>query len=128
MLGQTDVYENVKSSNCLPDHKFSEIRWDDNTKEKNPDEMTDEEIKEKFQLLSNQRNLQKREICRNCFQTGKRGVIFGIPYYYSGTDNWDDKIPPKGKEAEKGCYGCPWYDIALWRKKVKELIDKEKRK
>lgn len=72
VLGQKDVYEDVKSTNCLPDHKFSEIRWDDNTKEANLDSMTDEEIKKKFQLLSNQRNLQKREVCRKCYQTRKK--------------------------------------------------------
>lgn len=30
--------------NCLPDHKFSEIRWDADTKAENPDNMTNEEI------------------------------------------------------------------------------------
>jgi len=52
VLGGIDVYENVQSKNVLPDHKFSEIRWDDNTKAENPDEMTDEEIRNKFQLLT----------------------------------------------------------------------------
>ena len=83
--------------------------------------MSDEEIKEKFQLLTNQRNQQKREICRNCFQTGKRGVIYGIPYYYKGNENWDERIPKIGKQAEKGCIGCPWYDIQKWKE---HLIDK----
>ena len=78
--------------------------------------MTDEEIRQKFQLLTNQRNQQKREVCRTCFQTGKRGSLFGIPYYYEGTENWDTSIPQKGKEAEKGCIGCPWYDIQEWRR------------
>ena len=31
VLGNIDVYEDVYSPHCLPDHKFSEIRWDDNT-------------------------------------------------------------------------------------------------
>ena len=101
------MYENVKSPHCLPDHKFSEIRWDENTKSENPDNMTDKEIQQKFQLLTNQRNQQKREICRKCYQTGKRGVIFGIPFYYKGNENWDESIPKTGKDAEKGCVGCP---------------------
>lgn len=122
VLGGIDVYENKLSRNCLPDHKFSEIRWDDNTKSENPETMTDKEIRDKFQLLSNQRNQQKREVCRNCFQTGKRGIIYGIQYYYSGTDIWDPKIPKKGKAAEKGCIGCPWYDIDRWRKELVRLI------
>ena len=106
----------------IPDHKFSEVRWDEDTKGENPDSMTDEEIIKKFQLLDNQRNQQKREICRKCFQTGKRGKIFGIDYYVQGTDTWDSSIPTTGKDAEKGCLGCPWYDIEEWRRNINELI------
>ena len=115
VLKGIDAYENKFNKNCLPDHKFSEIRWDNDTKSKNPDNMTDEEIRAKFQLLTNQRNQQKREICRHCFQTGERGTIFGIEYFYKGTKKWDNTIPQKGKLAEKGCIGCPWYDIQKWR-------------
>ena len=118
VLGGVDVYEGTFCAHCLPDHKFSEIRWDKNTKSENPDTMSDEEIRKKFQLLTNQRNQQKREICRTCFQTGKRGSIYGIPFYYHGDENWDDSIPVKGKDAEKGCIGCPWYDIAEWKKQL----------
>lgn len=117
-----DVYENVFSSHCLPDHKFSEIRWDENTKSENLDTMTDEEIYQKFQLMTNQRNQQKREVCRTCYQTGKRGIIFGIPFFYEGDDSWDNAIPKKGKEAEKGCKGCPWYDVAKWRSELLKNI------
>lgn len=121
VLDRYDVYECVTTPHCLPDHKFSEIRWDDNTKAENPDTMSDKEIRQKFQLMTNQRNQQKREVCRTCFQTGKRGTIYGIPYFYEGTADWDPTIPAKGKEAERGCIGCPWYDIAEWRK---HLLDK----
>lgn len=125
VLGSIDVYEGTFNANCLPDHKFSEIRWDENTKSENPDNMTDDEIKEKFQLLTNQRNQQKREVCRNCFQTGKRGIIYGIPYFYKGDENWDDNIPKIGKEAEQGCIGCPWYDIQKWRENLLNKLIKE---
>lgn len=125
ILKEIDVYENVKTPHCIPDHKFSEIRWDENTKAENPNDMSDEEIQQKFQLLTNQRNQQKREMCRKCYQTGKRGVIFGIPFYYWGDENWDAKIPKRGKEAEKGCIGCPWYDIKRWRDElIKKLEEK----
>lgn len=126
VLDGVDVYENVQSPHCLPDHKFSEIRWDEDTKGENPDTMTDTDIRQKFQLLTNQRNQQKREVCRTCFQTGKRGTIFGIPFYYKGDENWDSSIPQKGKEAEKGCEGCPWYDIARWREELLKKIQDEK--
>lgn len=118
VLGSIDVYEGTFSAHCLPDHKFSEIRWDESTKAENPDTMSDEEIRAKFQLLTNQRNQQKREVCRTCFQTGKRGCIYGIPFYYKGDKNWDTSIPQKGKDAEKGCIGCPWYDIAEWKRQL----------
>lgn len=126
VLGSIDVYEDVHSPHCLPDHKFSEIRWDENTKQDNPETMSDDEIKQKFQLLTNQRNQQKREVCRTCYQTGKRGIIFGIPYFYEGGPTWDSNIPTKGKAAEKGCIGCAWYDIARWRKELlKRIRDNE---
>ena len=126
VLGNKDVYENTIHTSCLPDHKFSEIRWDNDTKAENPDTMTDEEIKNKFQLLSNQRNQQKREVCRKCLQTGKRGSIYGINYYYKGNENWDNNIPIKGKKAEDGCIGCPWYDIQKWREELNKTLAKSK--
>ena len=106
----------------IPDHKFSEVRWESKTKADNPMTMTDADIKNKFQLLDNQRNLQKREVCRICFQTGHRGSIYGIPFYYEGTDKWDSSIPQVGKEAERGCIGCPWYDIERWRQEIKRQL------
>lgn len=122
VLGRVDVYENTYNRNCLPDHKFSEIRWGADTKAENPDTMTDAEIRQKFQLLTNQRNQQKREMCRNCFQTGKRGYPFGIKYYYAGTEDWDSSIPTKVKQAERGCFGCGWYDFAAWRKALNKRV------
>ncbi len=122
VLGGIDVYEGTPSAHCLPDHKFSEIRWDEETKSENLDTMSDEEIRAKFQLLTNQRNQQKREVCRTCFQTGKRGVIYGIPFFYKGGENWDESIPQKGKDAEQGCIGCPWYDIEEWRKQLLQRL------
>lgn len=122
VLGNYDAYEGKVAANLLPDHKFSEIRWDEDTKSVNPDNMTDDEIKQKFQLMTNQRNQQKREVCRKCFQTGKRQPIFGINFFYVGNEDWDNKYPTKGKEAEKGCIGCPWYDIEAWRKELKKRL------
>lgn len=84
---------------------FSEVRWDDETKAENSMDMTDEEVIEKFQLLDNQRNLQKREVCRRCFQEGKRGILYGIPFFYQGSIDWPEDIPTVGKSAEEGCIG-----------------------
>jgi len=129
VLEHLDVYEDkivAKSKHMIPDHKFSEIRWDKDTKEINPDDMSDEEIKSKFQLLTNQRNQQKREVCRQCYQTGKRGYPFGIKYWYKGDKNWSTEMPTVGKEAEQGCVGCGWYDMKTWRESLNQTLSKLK--
>ena len=130
VLNNYDVYENRFNKNSLlPDHKFPEVRWDDNTARASEEiaKLTDDEIKKDFQLITNQRNLQKREACRRCYQSGERGIIFGVNYFYSGNEKWDDKYPKTGKDAENGCYGCGWYDIEKWRisinKKLKKRIN-----
>lgn len=127
-LGAVNAYEDrvVNVHGLLPDHKFPEIRWDSSTSESN-EELTVEEIKIKFQLLDNQRNQQKREVCRKCFQTDTRGTVFGINYFYEGDKNWPTGIPKVGKDAEKGCVGCGWYDLPKWRESLnKYVIDMKK--
>lgn len=103
LLHGINAYESKATTpkGLIPDHKFSEIRWDKDTKAENSNEMTDEEVIQKFQLLDNQRNQQKREVCRNCFQTGKRGVIYGIPFFYKGGENWDDSFPSVAKKQKR---------------------------
>lgn len=123
-MGGINAYE-LSSANkhgLLPDHKFPEIRWDEKTRAENPDEMSVEEITEKFQLIDNQRNQQKRETCRRCFQTGIRGKLYGINYYYAGSEIWNPEIPKIGKDAEIGCVGCGWYDIQKWRESLNNFI------
>ena len=124
VLENWDSFEARKgdSNNLLPDHKFPEIRWNPETATENPSDMPEEEIKKKFQLLSTQRNMQKREACRACFNYGTRGIIYGVKYYYQGTEKWNSSIPKNGPEAEKGCIGCPWYDIQKWRESLQKAI------
>lgn len=125
LLGAFDCFEAraAKKESLLPDHKFPEIRWDHETKRETLEYINDQEVKSDFQLLTNQRNQQKREVCRKCFQTGERGIIYGIPFFYHGSATWDSTIPTTGKKAEQGCIGCGWYDINKWRT---ELIKKLK--
>jgi len=123
VLNYTEVYENKYKPHCLPDHKFPEIRWDAETKAVNSENMTNDEIKNKFQLLTNQHNEQKREVCRKCFQTNKRGFPFGIKYFYIGNEDWSPEIPLKGKKAEDGCRGCFWYDMAKWRESLNKKVN-----
>lgn len=127
VLGGKDAYSDKPNDSVLPDHKFPEIRWDKTTKAVNPDDMPEEQIRAKFQLLTNQNNEAKREACRKCKQTGKRPHPYGIKFYYDndgkGTEDWN---APKeyGHEAEQGCIGCCWYDFDEWRKTLKKVIEK----
>lgn len=121
-----DVYEGKvgKKESLLPDHKFPEIRWDENTRRNQEaiNNLTDEEIIKDFQLMTNQRNLQKREVCRQCYQDNLRPYPFGIKFYYEGDENWPNNIPKNGKDAEKGCIGCGWYDFEKWRNALNQKI------
>ena len=119
LLKSFDSYEDsYKYHGLLPDHKFPEIRWGHTTKQMNLKALSDEECITKFQLINNQRNQQKRENCRKCYQTGARGTVLGINFFYKGGLQWDINIPKDGKEAEKGCVGCAWYDLTEWRKSL----------
>ena len=124
LLRGYDVYEARagRLDGLLPDHKFPEIRWDDATRRESLKNLTNDEIRRDFQLMSNQRNQQKREVCRACFQTNKRGAPFGIHYYYAGDEMWPASVPRRGSDAQKGCVGCGWYDMAQWRDSLNQKI------
>ena len=126
VLGNFDSYEGKKkrATHLLPDHKFPEIRWNERTRETNDTDMSEKKIKSKFQLLDNQRNEQKREVCRKCYQTSKRGIIFGVEFFYQGGPDWPEKTPKNGKDAEQGCIGCGWYDISKWREELNLFLNK----
>lgn len=117
LLRTRDAFEGKagRKDALLPDHKFPEIRWDADTKRDDLSGLSDAEIERDFQLMTNQRNQQKREVCRACYQTGKRGTVLGIAYFYAGGPNWDPEISRRGKGAEEGCVGCAWYDLDAWR-------------
>jgi hypothetical protein len=123
VLDGYDAFEGrkMKAESLLPDHKFPEIRWDQDTKRSSLEHLTEKEIKEDFQLISNQRNQQKREACRTCYQTGHRGYPLEIEFFYSGNMEWPENVPKRGKAAEKGCIGCGWHDLGKWRR---ELVKK----
>jgi len=125
VLQTWDAYEGKKGKKdgLLPDHKFPEIRWDDSVKREDLSQLSDEEILHDFQLLSNQRNLQKREVCRRCYQTGERGYPYGIKFFYEGADRWDPQFPQRGPQSEEGCVGCGWYDLEAWRKALNQKLE-----
>lgn len=126
-LGSIDAYENKKEPKfLLPDHKFPEERWDSTIAVQNTLAITEEEARNKFQLLTNQRNQEKREACKKCYLTKERQCPFDIEFYYEGGKNWDSNIPEVGKEAEKGCVGCGWYDIQKWREELNKKLKENK--
>ena len=119
----TDVVEERKRAKheLVVDHRFPMERWG-GIEEKNSSDMPEEEIVQKFQLLKKDEggnhNLLKSRACEQCIKTGKRGYPFGIKYWYEGDENWSPEIPKVGKEAEKGCIGCGWYDTKTWRESL----------
>lgn len=113
------------STSCLPDHKFPEIRWDKDTPVSN-DNLSNQEMLDKFQIVPESVNQAKREVCRKCFQRGIRGKLNGINFFYRGGEHWDAAVPKIGKQAEEGCVGCFWYDMLAWRKALHERIGVER--
>lgn len=126
-LGGVDAFSGGAAAlSVLPDHKFPEIRWEASTPESN-ECLTESEIRDKFQLIPERVNQMKREVCRKCFQTGRRGKLLGIDFFYHKGDKWPDGVPPVGAAARVGCVGCFWYDMAEWRKRLNELIRRNER-
>ncbi len=119
-----DAYEGkaVPPHGLLPDHKFPEIRWDMTTRRDELEHLKEDDIHMDFQLLTNQRNQQKREVCRRCFQSCQRGYPFGVKFYYKGDSTWPPSIPIRGKTAEMGCQGCGWYDLKAWRNALNKIV------
>ena len=126
-LNKVDAYTNKQAEqSALPDHKFPEIRWTSETAVSN-ERLTAEEMRNKFQLVPERINQTKREVCRKCFQTGCRGTLLGINFFYKGNSEWPSNVPKMGSDAEVGCVGCFWYDMAEWRKALNKIIGKNKK-
>lgn len=128
VFNYTDAYTEMSNPSpkaFIADHKFPEDRWDEKTARKNPDDMSEEDIRLKFQLLSTQTNLHKQRHCAACITNKKRGYPYGIKYYYFGEEDWDDKYPERGDDAEKGCIGCGWYDLLKWKEALNKELNKK---
>ena len=105
------------------DHKFPQIRWRSD-EEENKVTMSEEEIKNKFILLTRSNNLLKSRFCERCVKTGKRGYFPGIYFWYEG----DEDYRGEDKYDEKGCVGCFWYDPYKWREELNKLVNKKCKK
>ena len=127
VLGSRDVIEGTERPfhQLTPDHKLPLLRWNAATTAKltNHSSMTDDDIREHFQLLkksngSVSHNLLKSRACERCYQTGNRGQPFGISFFYSGGKKWE---PEDARDAQ-GCVGCGWYDFDEWRQCLNETL------
>jgi hypothetical protein len=101
------------------DHKFPQIRWE-NDEEENKVSMSEDEIKSKFILLTRSNNLLKSRQCEKCVKTGERGNFPGIYFWHVGDKSWQGK----SKSDESGCVGCFWYDPYKWRDELNKIVNK----
>ncbi len=96
------------------DHRVPQVRW--NTNEDDNTNLTDEQIKKKFMLLTRQNNLLKSRICEDCRRTGKRGKGYKeIEFWYKGNEIFDENI---------GCEGCFWHNPSKWRAELNKELKK----
>jgi len=99
------------------DHRFPQVRWSkDEVFDPN---MSDSDLRSKFQLLTRKHNLWKSRYCERCKDTGERGTFIGINYFADGGPTWPKEIPP---DDEQGCKGCFWYDPDVWRDSLNERL------
>lgn len=101
------------------DHRFPQVRWSRN--EVFDPNMSESQLRAKFQLLTRQHNLWKSRYCENCVKTSERGTFIGINFFAKGTQLWDKTY---ASDDERGCEGCFWYDPQQWREALNRLIDK----
>lgn len=96
------------------DHRVPQVRW--HTNEDDNSNLTDEQIKEKFMLLTSPNNLLKSRICEECAKTNKRGKGYKeIEFWYKGSEDYTDDI---------GCIGCFWHNPSKWRAELNKIIKK----
>ena len=103
----------------LIDHKFPSQRW--LTEETDNVNLTNEQIKNKFQLLDNQTNMLKSRMCDSCVSTNERPSFLGIEWFYEG----DKRYIPNPENPEESCVGCAWYDIDRWRYELLKFLGKK---
>lgn len=96
------------SSTAEIDHK---IPWTRLVGDIDATKLTDEEIKEHFQLLTREHNLLKDRACGHCKATNQRPPFLNIPYWYAGDENYCGS-----------CEGCGWYDAVKWRKELIKML------
>lgn len=119
-----ELYKNIdeytlreESANILElDHRMPQIRW--TSSEQVNKGLTDEQIIEKFMLLTRKNNLLKSRFCEKCKSTGIRANGYrDIEFWYYGDKYYDGEV---------GCEGCFWYNPSKWRKELNKIINERK--
>ena len=109
IFGGRDAFTGASiSSTPEIDHKVPWTRLDGDIDIR---QLSDEEIKENFQLLTREHNLLKDRMCAICKNKGIRPPFFEIPFWYEGDEHY-----------RGSCVGCGWYDGVEWRKSVAKLL------
>lgn len=93
------------------DHKVPWTRLDSDI---DASKLSDDEVKDHFQLLTREHNLLKDRMCGQCKQNNVRPPFFGINYWYEGDSHY------KGS-----CIGCGWYDGIKWKEEINKRIPKK---
>lgn len=104
ILGNEDVYTGKSTNEPTIDHKTPFIRL---KRDFDISKMSDQEIKDNFQVMSFTNNLVKNNACMKCVKTGKRQPLYGINFFY------------KGDEIYRGtCEGCGYHDCKKWKEEL----------
>ena len=74
--------------------------------------LSNDEIKNHFQLLTREHNLLKDRACGFCKANNIRPPFLEIPFWYEGDHKY------RGT-----CVGCGWYDGAKWREEIQKKLN-----
>lgn len=106
--------QHLASQDLEIDHRVPQIRW--NAPEQELGSLSDEELKEKFMLLTSAENLTKSRSCEKCVQTGMRfGGPGGLSFWVEGEEHYVE---------EMGCSGCYWHNPEAWRNAVQSKLSR----
>jgi len=114
LYGHRDAFDGSSPSTTLEvDHRVPEIRWEE-SEDFDYGSMSDDEIRDHFQILTRSHNLLKSRKCESCVESGERPPFLGIEYYYEGDAAYDESL---------GCVGCGWYNPQEWRASLHAELD-----
>ena len=105
LLENRDAFTGASiTSTAEIDHK---VPWTRLEQDIDINTLSDDEIKEHFQLLTREHNLLKDRACSHCKQYGVRLPLFEIPFWYIGN-----------QEYTGFCEGCGWHDGKRWKEEL----------